>query len=139
MLIAGKIFIPESEFEWHFTQSAGPGGQNVNKVATAVRLVFNLRNSPSIPEQFRDLLLARLAGKMNEAGELVVSAREERTQLANRRIAMQKLDAMIAGALIVRRKRVATRPSAGSVRRRLESKAIHAQKKAARTKPDGEE
>ncbi|MBS1369368.1 MAG: aminoacyl-tRNA hydrolase [Lentisphaeria bacterium] len=132
MLLAGKIFVPDSELQWQFAQSGGPGGQNVNKVCTAVRLSWNLLESPSVPEPFRERLLARLGGRLNGAGELVVTAREERSQYLNRRSAAAKLDAMIAEALTVRKMRRATKPTKASVARRLESKGRRAEVKAMR-------
>ena len=74
MLIAGKHFIPEYEFDWQFVQSPGPGGQNVNKVATAVRLGFNLRDTTAIHPELKAKLLSRLAHRLNSDGVLSVSA-----------------------------------------------------------------
>ncbi len=139
MLLGGKIFVPDSEFVWQFAQSGGPGGQNVNKVCSAVRLSWNLRESPSLPDEFRERLLLRLGSRLNAAGELVVSAREERSQFLNRRAALAKLDALIAEGLTIRRIRRATKPTAGSVRRRLEGKSRNAERKAGRRFTPGEE
>ncbi len=121
MLLAGRYFIPESEFEWEFVQSAGPGGQNVNKVATAVRLRFPLEKSVFLPPEIRARLLAALSARLVD-GCAVVTAREERAQGLNRRRALEKLAALLEGALFVPKSRKATRPTAGSVRRRLASK-----------------
>ncbi|MEI3002966.1 MAG: alternative ribosome rescue aminoacyl-tRNA hydrolase ArfB [Victivallis sp.] len=138
MLLAGKIFVPESELNWQFAQSGGPGGQR-EESARRSWSAWNLRGSPSVPEQFRDRLLARLGPRLNEAGELVVTAREERTQHANRRIALAKLDALLAEAMTVRKMRRPTKPTAASVRRRLESKSRRSELKNSRRGPLDEE
>lgn len=138
MLLAGRYFIPESEFEWEFVQSAGPDGQNVNKVATAVRLRFPLETTPFLPPEVRERLLTALAGKLS-GGFLVVTAREERAQGVNRRRAVEKLSALLEGALKVPKLRKPTRPTAGSVRRRLAAKERRSMLKRSRSYRPGEE
>ena len=91
--------------------------------------------SPSIPEEFRERLLSRLGSRLNAAGELVVHAREERSQYLNRRAALAKLDTLIGEALVVRRMRRATKPTKASVRRRLESKTRRSELKNSRRLP----
>ncbi len=135
MLLGGKIYVPDAELEWHFVQSGGPGGQNVNKVSTAVRLSWKPLESASIPEEYRERLLSRLGSRLNAAGELVVHAREERSQYLNRRAALAKLDTLIGEALVVRRMRRPTKPTKASVRRRLESKTRRSDLKSSRRPP----
>ena len=124
MLIDGRIFIPDFELEWQFVQSPGPGGQNVNKVATSARLTFRLADSVSLPPEIKVRLLERLGSRLNAAGELVVVCHESRSQSQNRREAGRKLAELISGALVVRRKRrppvrAEARPFRASFRRRI--------------------
>lgn len=135
MLIDGRIFIPDFELEWQFVQSPGPGGQNVNKVATSARLTFRLADSVSLPPEIKARLLERLGSRLNATGELVVVCHESRSQSQNRREAGRKLAELISGALVVRRKRRPTRPTAGSVRRRLAEKSRRSELKRARSAP----
>ncbi|MGE4564194.1 MAG: alternative ribosome rescue aminoacyl-tRNA hydrolase ArfB [Victivallaceae bacterium] len=122
MLVAGRYFIPESELVWEFIASSGPGGQNVNKVATAVRLRLQIVDSVWFPPDIRERLIRRLGGKLNSAGEIAVTSQDFRTQLRNRRDAAEKLTRLLEAALIVPKVRRPTRPTAGSVKRRLQSK-----------------
>ncbi len=122
MLIAGRFFIPDYELVWEFIASSGPGGQNVNKVATAVRLRFNLVATTALPPEIREKLLVRLAGKLNAAGELAVTSQEFRTQLLNRREAAAKLSKLLEAALTDPKVRRPTRPTTASVKRRLTAK-----------------
>ncbi len=126
MLIRGKYFVPESEFSWQFIQSPGPGGQNVNKVATTARLTFSLAATCRFDAEVKARLLEKLAGKLNDAGELVVVSRASRSQSANRREAVRKLEELLTSALVEPKKRRPTRPTAASVRRRLAAKAHRA-------------
>lgn len=120
--ITEKIFIDESEIEEEFIRSSGPGGQNVNRVATAVQLRFDIASSPSLPVDVRDRLL-RIAGKRaTEKGVLIIEARRYRSQEKNRRDAMDRLTTLITKASEKPRTRRATKPTYESKRRRLESK-----------------
>ncbi len=118
-----EISLFYAEFEEKFIRSSGPGGQNVNSVATAVQLRFNVRQSRSLPERVRSKLLNSGDGRITKDGELVLIAERHRTQEANRRDALERLKEIIRQAAHVPRRRIATRPTLGSKKRRLEGKA----------------
>lgn len=124
--------INESEITFAFIRASGPGGQNVNKVATAAQLRFDVRNSPSLTEEVKARLL-KLAGKrMTQEGILVIEAKRYRTQEQNREDALQRFSALIQKALEKPKSRRATRPSAAARARRIESKKRRAEIKRTR-------
>jgi ribosome-associated protein len=126
------IVIAESEIAFEFIRSSGPGGQNVNKVATAVRLTFDIRRSPALPAEVRERLTA-LAGKRADAdGVLAIVARRHRTQEANRRDAVERFVDLVRRAAVRPRERRETKPTAAAKRRRLEAKRLRARTKAGR-------
>src|SRR6266581_9375981 len=120
--ITHDISIGENELEERFIRASGPGGQNVNKLASAVQLRFDVRRSPSLAADVR-ARLERLAGKrLTRAGVLVIMAQRHRTQERNRQDALDRLIELIRRAAIAPIPRRATRPTAGSRERRLEAK-----------------
>ncbi|MEO5374574.1 MAG: aminoacyl-tRNA hydrolase [Alphaproteobacteria bacterium] len=120
--ITGGIAIDESEIVECFIRSSGPGGQNVNKVATAVQVRFDVRNSPSLPADVRERL-ERLAGRrLSREGILVITAQRFRTQDRNRQDALERVIELVRLAAVRPVTRHPTRPTAGSRRRRLEAK-----------------
>ena len=120
--ISSRLTIDENELDESFIQASGPGGQNVNKVSTAVQLRFDARNSPSLPAEVRARLW-RLAGRrLTLDGVLVIVAREHRTQERNRAAARRKLVELLAAAAVQPRARKPTRPTKASKERRLDSK-----------------
>ena len=120
--IDDRISIDERELEERFIRASGPGGQNVNKLATAVQLRFDARHSPSLPAQVRTRL-ERLAGRrLTREGVLVISAQRHRTQERNRQDALDRLIALIQRAAVAPVPRRRTKPPAGARERRLQSK-----------------
>ena len=121
--ITDSIWLLDDEFEEKFVRSSGPGGQNVNKVATAVQLRFNVRLSKSLPERVRAKILNSGDTRLTKDGDLILIAGRHRTQEANRRDALERLKEIIRQASHVPRNRIATKPTLGSKKRRLEEKA----------------
>jgi ribosome-associated protein len=120
--ITDTISIEDSELDERFVRASGPGGQNVNKVATAVELRFDIANSPSLPEPVRERLLAKRDRRVTGEGVLVLSAQRFRTQDRNRQDARERLAAFIEAGLHAPKPRVATRPTRASKQRRLDAK-----------------
>jgi len=132
--VGAGIEIDESEIKEEFVRSSGPGGQNVNKVATAVQLRFDVAGSPSLPPEVRERL-ARLAGKrLTNDGVLVIEARRYRTQERNRQDAIERLVGLIRRATERPRLRRRTKPTASSVERRLKAKRHRSETKRARAR-----
>ena len=129
----------ENELVWRFLRASGPGGQNVNKVSSAVQLRFDVRRSRSLPEAVRERLLHLARNRINRDGVLVIQARRFRTQERNRDDARVRLAALIRRAAQAPRPRVATRPTLASKRRRLQSKRRRALLKEARRAPPADE
>jgi ribosome-associated protein len=122
LIIAPGIVIPDEELEWKFIRSSGPGGQNVNKVASAAQLRFLLPQNISLPVAARNRL-RRLAGqKLVDDGTILFKSMSERTQEANRRVALERLEALIRAAMIEPKIRKKTRPTKASKERRIDSK-----------------
>jgi ribosome-associated protein len=132
--ITPRISVPEAELQIEYVRAPGPGGQNVNKVATAVLLRFDVRHSPSLPEDVRRRL-ARLAGRrLTSEGVIIIHAHARRTQDQNRADAIDRLRELIAHAAVPPKRRKATRPTKSSRERRLTVKRQRGERKSLRGK-----
>ena len=134
--IAPGLDIDEQELDISFILASGPGGQNVNKVATAAQLRFDARNSPSLPDDVSARLQALAGSRLTNDGVIVITARTERSQERNRAVAIGRLVELIRKASIRPVRRRATKPTKGSKERRLEGKAKRAGIKQNRGRPE---
>jgi ribosome-associated protein len=120
--ISDRVAITDEELEWKFIRSSGPGGQNVNKVASAVQLRFLLPLNTSIPAPAKHRLRLMAGQRLVDDGTILISARDERSQEQNRRAALERLADLVRAALIEPKIRRKTRPTRASKERRIESK-----------------
>ncbi len=134
--VSDGLSIDETELGERFVLASGPGGQNVNKVSTAVELRFDVRASPSLPDGVKSRLARLAGGRMTQEGVLVIEAQRFRSQMRNREDAVARLFALIREAEAAPKRRRATRPTYGSQQRRLESKGARSGTKAMRRRPE---
>jgi ribosome-associated protein len=131
--INARVSLDPRELREDFIRASGPGGQNVNKVASAVQLRFDVANSPSLPTDVRERLAALAGRRMTQNGVLVIEAERFRSQQRNRDDALQRLIALIDEACVIGKIRRATRPTLASKKRRLEAKTRRGNLKRLRT------
>jgi ribosome-associated protein len=127
-----SYFPKSSEIQFTYIRAPGPGGQNVNKVATAVLLRFNLFHTSSLPESIRHRLLTLIGKKLNHEGDLLIKASRFRTQARNKQDALARLQTLLKRAAEPVKKRKKTMPTRASKQRRLDTKKIRAKSKSLR-------
>jgi ribosome-associated protein len=130
--VTDAITIPEAEFDWSYARSGGPGGQNVNKVASKAVLRWNVRASPSLPDHVKGRLCALNRRRVTSTGDLILTAQRYRDQERNRQDCLDKLAELVREAATLPKARRATRPTRGSKQRRLAAKRHRSVLKASR-------
>jgi ribosome-associated protein len=133
--VTGRTRIPEEEISFSFIRASGPGGQKVNKAATAVQLRFDVLGSPSLPESVRRRLVKLAGRRLSGEGILVIEAKRFRARERNRQDALERLSALIGKASQVEKKRRPTRPTKAARKTRLEEKRRRSRTKELRMKP----
>lgn len=129
--ISNSVSIQDSELEWQFIRSSGAGGQHLNKVSTAAQLIFDIKTS-SLPEYYQQRLLAKADHRITKSGKVIIKCQQSRSQDFNRQTALEQFIALIASVNAVQKKRIATKPTKGSQRRRVDAKKQKGATKALR-------
>jgi ribosome-associated protein len=132
LVVNSRIEIPRDEFQFTYVRSSGPGGQNVNKVNSKAVLRWAILTSPSLPEDVRRRFLSQFRSRVTDAGDVVISSQEFRDQSRNVAECLEKLRSMIASVAVAPRPRRRTKPSRGSIERRLNAKKRRSQTKSGR-------
>ena len=138
LFVRDGVVIPRDELTIRATRAGGPGGQHVNTSATRIEVVWNVARTRALTEDQRRLVLSRLAPRVDAGGDLRVVAADSRSQRQNRTAAESRLAAIVARALVVPKRRRPTRPTAASVRQRLDAKRRRADTKQQRRRDPGE-
>ncbi|EOB4969494.1 MULTISPECIES: alternative ribosome rescue aminoacyl-tRNA hydrolase ArfB [Vibrio] len=135
LVISNSVTLADWEIEINAIRSAGNGGQNVNKVATAIHLRFDIKRS-SLPAIYKERLLKLSDSRITTEGVIVIKSQEFRTQVQNKEAALERLKELILSAMVVQKKRRATKPTLGSQRRRMDGKSKRGETKVLRKKVD---
>jgi ribosome-associated protein len=133
--VSRSVTIPDSELEFRYVRSGGPGGQHANKTSTKVELSWNVADSEALGPRQRSRLLENLGGRLEASGTLRLRSDKHRSQLRNKEDVIARLQALVSEALKVRKGRVATRPSKAAQNKRLDQKRRRSEVKQARRKP----
>jgi len=136
--ITPHLRVPLEEFEWSYARSGGPGGQNVNKVATKAVLRWDVTHSPNVPDDVKARFIVQNQGKLTTEGMFITSSERTRSQLRNKQDCLDLVAALLLAATKVPRRRKKTRPSRASKERRLQAKKQRSSTKARRREPGQE-
>ena len=132
IVLSHSLKIPLTELDFKTSRSGGPGGQNVNKLETRVELLFDMMNSPSIPDHVRQRLLTNLSAHLDSTGLLHIVVQDTRSQWKNKQLAIHRFTHLLKSAMMVRKKRIATNPTHTSREHRLRTKKVRSQTKRLR-------